>query len=91
MYQSQHRQPVPKTGPMPVYSAHKTRCESSNHHQKLSLHTRTVASFNIPFGWLGKASFASSPKSPNGALNFVGILENIFRKLRRVEIVERSV
>jgi hypothetical protein len=35
-----------------------------------STHTRTVKSLAIPLAWLGKASFASSPNNPKGALNF---------------------
>jgi hypothetical protein len=32
--------------------------------------TLTVANFEMPPGCAGKASFASSPRRPNGALNF---------------------
>jgi ATP-dependent RNA helicase DDX27 len=39
--------------------------------------TGVEASFTIPPGWLRKASFASSPSKPKGALNFLGIFANI--------------
>lgn len=46
-------------------------------HWQEVLHTRTVKRLVMPPGWLGKASFASSPRRPNGALNLCGILGNI--------------
>lgn len=44
---------------------------------KIITHTRALASFNKPSGWLGKESLASSPNNPKGALNLAGILENM--------------
>jgi hypothetical protein len=61
---------------------------SINSGDRYRTHTRAFDNLEIPFGELGKASFASSPKIPNGAVNCCGILANIFDATSRGPLTE---